>query len=678
MNYVVIVFLITNLWIFIYRFLLNWFNQKFPAQPSPSFLIPGVKPEPFEIPLYLALVVIFSLLIWLAHQKQWLKVKKLSSFKNQSGAKWLILTLLFFIFWQQLGSFPLNQEMAQYSFITPFIQHASLLVAAAYLGLIFLLIFGLVKLYQFAKQKKKVFLFWLGLILTVAFLTFEPGFPIFYIDYAPFFGPIQEIINGSTIYTDVPSHYGFLAILIPAFLVKIGVLKLFSLPFLIWGLYIAQYCLCFYLIYKVSRSMIFSLLGLFSIITINYFSLMHLPISVPQSGAARWFQLVLAAFFFYKIKNIHSKKLVFLLAFLSMLFIDTGLAITAAYLLTLFFFWLKRQTDWKKVMTSGFYYFAFLILLFALINLIFLITGYKLIDGRLLFTKTFQYARFGVNMLPVPALTYFWWVILFYFASIVVFFKSKKTDWLSQLVVLVANLSLFGSIYYLGRSHPNVLLMVSILPLLNLFLLMAVFIKKVTSKQVKLGIYLGIVILLIFVPVFNRRVSLAYIIYQKISRLGVRPYEEKLPPHLVYQFCQPKEIHLFDTEIRECVLAKYKKEKELINQNMTDEEIVIISPDDTYLFYLTGKKNMLQANPQASIFSESDLDFAVKRVADKCPQKLVVDSRVFGVDPGIVATLNFYYTIQPNLLKKIEQQCKVRFVRTKCTQQLCIAESVNR
>lgn len=60
MNSAILVLLTTNVWIFLYRFLVHLFNKNFLAKPSSSFLVPGVNPEPFETPLYILLTLALS------------------------------------------------------------------------------------------------------------------------------------------------------------------------------------------------------------------------------------------------------------------------------------------------------------------------------------------------------------------------------------------------------------------------------------------------------------------------------------------------------------------------------------------------------------------------------------------------------------------------------------------
>ena len=674
MNYLIAVFLTTDVWIFTYRFLLQFLNQIFPAQPDPSFLVSGAIPEPFETLLYILLIFFVSMSIYFILQRRVLTSLRQIDFGYWPLVKRVCLVLLVILFLKQLGDFPLNREVSQYSFITPFISRLSLVVAIGYLFWVLASIGILAKVYPYLKKKNKTFIVHLLVILFIAFLTFEPGFPIYYLDYSQLFGPILEVASGKIIYTQTSSQYGFLSILILSFLTKLGFFNITYLPFLIWWLYILQYYLCFYLIFRISKSIMLASISLLGIITLNYFSLPQSPISVPIAGPFRWLQIILLILLFYKLKNLYSRKFLLIAAFLSLISIDMGILMIGGYILTLFFLVLKKQATWKKAATAIFYLFVFLIVLFSFVNLGFLLSGHSFIAINNLFLKINQYSRGGFAMLPIPPLTYFWFVVLFYFASLVFLFRKVVLDFFDQVLLLTANLSIFASVYYVGRSHPYSLLSISIFPLLNFLILVAIHYKKIHSGVFKLALWVLMILFLIAIPAFNRRLSLSYIIYEKINRLGIRPYEEKLPSYLVYHFCKPERIHLFDTEIEDCLRQKYEKDVEFIKKRISDEEIVILSPDETYLFYLTGKKNMLQVNPQASIYTKEDLDFALQKATWRCPRKIIVDPRVLGAKMEEVETLNFLYTIQPNLFEGLQEACKFQYVKSECTKNLCLVE----
>ena len=121
----------------------------------------------------------------------------------------------------------------------------------------------------------------------------------------------------------------------------------------------------------------------------------------------------------------------------------------------------------------------------------------------------------------------------------------------------------------------------------------------------------------------------------------------------------------------------YLAEIQLIKRNLNDKKIALIQSDDSYLLYYANKENLISANPQTSIISKKDLDFAIKDITKICPKKIVLDCRLVGqcsqynyqmfADPGLFA--------QPLLLAEIEKNCQIKYKPTICTAKLCIASS---
>ena len=156
-------------------------------------------------------------------------------------------------------------------------------------------------------------------------------------------------------------------------LYKLKILGLAYLPAFIWLLYIFQYFLCFYLIYKISRSKILALISIFSVLTLNYFSLYHLPIAIPQVGAMRWFPLIVSVWFFYRFKGFQSKKFIFAVSLLGFWVVDSGLALFLACALTIFYLWLGRQINLTAAVKYGLWLILGIVTVFLAINSIVLV-----------------------------------------------------------------------------------------------------------------------------------------------------------------------------------------------------------------------------------------------------------------------------------------------------------------
>lgn len=676
MSSVILVLVITNIWIFLYRFIIAFLNNLFRPSLDKSFLVGGIHTEQFEIPIYIALTVILLLVVFRFRRL----VNSFITLSLSQKAKWIIAILFGVVFLFQLGDYPSSQNSSEISYVTPFMRHVAIGVVFMYLLVILVLTVGITKIADFLKKKKNGILLLYGVILaTIALFTFEPGFPISWFDYSYYFGPILEVSHGRTLYNEVPSLYGFLSIITFSTLTNLEIFKLSYLPLVIFFLTVILYFLCFYLIYTVSKSKSYSLIALFSIITVNYFSLNLPSISIPQSGAMRWVILVFSLFLFSIFKNLSSLKLIVLLSLLTLIQPDTGLYIIFAFALTLAFFSVKKIcSDFWAIETFG-KFIIVIISFFTVINLILIAFGYSFININMLFAKLMQYSLGSATLpvphytylLPIPHQTYFWFVVLIYFSSIIYFFQNSYSD-KSGLILFSANISLFASLYYVGRSHPQNLLFVSVIFLLNLFLLIGTGYSKL-PYVLRIAALLLIFVLFITYPAYQRRISLSYIIYMKLNRLGIKSYEEKLPKKLIYHFCKPEKIHIFESEMDECLNMAHRADSQFIKKNLKDPEILILSPDDTYLFYMTGKKNMLYANPQADILTSEQLDFSLKRALQICPKQIAVDPEVIGERQ--VQRLNFAYTVQPLLFDKLERECRLNYHKKACSQNICIVES---
>ena len=112
----------------------------------------------------------------------------------------------------------------------------------------------------------------------------------------------------------------------------------------------------------------------------------------------------------------------------------------------------------------------------------------------------------------------------------------------------------------------------------------------------------------------------------------------------------------------------------LIKNNLKTKEVVILSVDDSYLFLKIGKKNLLDANPVMGIDLPEDLDFAVKNVVKKCPQKIAVDCSYVGKCKSYTPFIGVNFDINL-ILTRIETGCRLKYQPTVCTEKLCIAEN---
>ena len=679
LGFAIYLLFITNIWVILFNTLVLILNSLFPPHIKEVFITQPGAGEQFEIPVYILLSAFFILFIIFTH-KLIQNIDKLSFFLKLFS---LVILIIFFLY--MLGTYPLSNQYDPY---LPRADKSVYFIVVFFYCLISTLVIASGKLLK----GKVLYLF---VILLLGLITFDAGFPLTGHDYEHFIGPSYEIARGKTIYTDILSRYAFLTPIIFAVLNKLKILPLSLIPAIVWLLYIIQYLLCFYLIKKVSKSGLFATLGLVSIITINYFSLSHLPSVIPQVGPLRWFPIVLLIFLLYRFRSLDSYWFIASIALSSLFMIDSGIAIILSYFTTLLLSVLSRDINKQQGMKSFFVFIMTLIGLIILINLLHLLFGYKLINLTGAFYSLKKFALSGLSLMPMSQKTYFWFIPLIYFASLIYFFKSTRklktnndsgvvlaesasppqNDFilatltssrgrpesilnLTQLLLFSANISLFSSIYFVGRSHPHNLFNILIFPLLNFFLLIAIVlkseIKKKANKFLLATIYLLLATFIIFIPAFQRRFTLTEMILTKLNLV--------------------KGGNLFQSGVDIIIETKYKEEINLIKNNLPDETL-ILSTDDTYLFNVTGKKNLLDANPIMGIDVEEDINFAVKNAIKKCPQKIAIDCSYVGKCQSYTPFVGVTFDLKL-ILNKLETGCKIKYKSTQCTNKLCILSSI--
>lgn len=654
------VLLLTNVWIVLYTSLISFLNFKFIPTVQKLYYRPeGIFPEPFEIPVYLLLILFFVVgITYLFDRFESL----ITYIKRWPFLFYFLFAVLSILFIQKIGGFPLSGVPEPFSKSAE--QSASIIGWVIYLAVVIFLILEIIIMQKiFLLFPKRPVAFYVVIILIIALITFQAKFPITAINYAHFYGPAWEVTQGKTLFTEIPSRYGFLSILLFAFLHRIGLVDILSLSILIWFLYIVQYFLFFYLVHKTSRSPAFSLLGLFSLITIDYFSY----IQSPQSGPLRWLPILLVIVLFYRFKNIHSKLFILILSLLSLWVIDSGVVIIIGYLLTLLFLFLNKTIKFKAGFTSGFLTLISIALLILFINGFHIILGIKPIHYLEMFRSLRTFAISGNSMIPIDFKTYFWIIVLIYFASILYMFrklgekslkKSEDTrfELTYELIFLSANFMIIASTYYIGRSVPDYLFKLSLFPLLTFFLLGSLAVSKIESQPHRIIIFVFLFLLFIALPSFHRK--------------------EYLTQALLKNYMMLFSGNILQPEIYDILKADYKEEIELIQQNIQEDRLIILSRDDTFLFYLFGKKNLLDANPQNDlIISKDDMDFALKRVSKPCPRVIAAECNLFNRCQNPETLIAGWPPIEMKLLSELEAKCQYRYSPTRCTTKLCLAEA---
>ncbi|MBI2641195.1 hypothetical protein HYW87_01200, partial [Candidatus Roizmanbacteria bacterium] len=533
----------TTAWIFVYTQSVIHLRFIFPPKPNDNFLILGVYPEPFEIPLYLVLTFLFIYLIYALRPR-------ITDFimKIPKSIQYVLFILLAVLFLQNLGEFPLQTPLSEKSLFIPLV----------YLFTSCFFIFEMLIL-EHSHLKDKLKNIWIYSIVfcLIAIFTFPPRFVISGVDYSYFYGPIWEITQGKTIFTEISSQYGFLSILFLSVLHKVA-LPLSYLPILVWALFVIQYFLCFHLIFKQSKSLAFGLLGLFCILTFNYFAVRVIPTDYPQAGPLRWLPLILSLFMLSRAKHFTSHKLIFFIALASFWMIDVGIELLLAYAFSLYMLVMIKRESIKYMIKALSWLFIFLLAIFIFIQTVHIALGYTSVNFLAVFTKLQQYSSSGFGMLPIESKTYFWIGILFYFASILYAFQKNE-----RTLLFSANLTLLASIYYVGRSHPAELYTVSLFIFLNAFLLLSLFYRDIKTLRIKIITLAFLFFFFILFPAFHRTVAIASSIETRIQRF--------------------MKGDILKPEMDEVLEKKYSREKHMIQEAFPEKEILVISGDDTYL-----------------------------------------------------------------------------------------------
>ncbi len=456
---------------------------------------------------------------------------------------------------------------------------------------------------------------------------------------------------------------------------------------------IVEYFIFFYLLYKISRSIGFAFIGLTSLLTFDYFSY----IQSPQSGPMRWLPPILALLLVYRWKKIDSFRFIVSIAFLSLWTIDSGISLLFGYIATLLIFASKKWIKLAEVVKSLAVLFLSLCGIMLVLDVIHLILGMKLINVLEIFRSLRAFAISGNSMVPIDFHNYFWIVILLYFASIIYFFKQStnltrgargrdpdptssfglrgasnaggltirnfseggegifRQNLNNILLLFSANLMFFASTYFVGRSAPDYLFKISIFPLITFLILVGIRYRQMQSFKMRLPILIALFFVLVAFPSFARKEYLSESIMKNISLF--------------------QKGSIFKPEIQSIAQNKYSDEIEFINKKLKAQEIVIVSSDDTFLFLLSQKKNLLYFNPQNDlIVSKDDMNFAVKKLEKNCPQALAVDCTLVNRCKPHELLVSGWQPFESTLFEEIQTLCKSAYQSTICTNQLCIAE----
>ncbi len=653
---VIEILLITNLWILFYKVILVNLRLNFVPKASDQFLMPLDFPKPFDIPLYIVLSVFFVMLIYIIHR--YLSVNSTETFtkikKSHVIVKLLLLIFLISLFINNIGEYPLFKS--QYSFTPQFEAqtYSYFLIISSVILFLFSGIIILLRKILIAKPVVFDSIFFVVIILVIAFFTLEARFPASWNSYSFFYGPVWEIVHGKTIFTRTVSQYGFGSILSLAVFYKLGLHSLDLLPVINWIFFILQYFLLFFILYKISRSIAFAVAGLLSIFAF----LFSMPALLPNYSF-RWLPIVMAIFFLYKLKNADSKIFIFLLSILSFFTVDAGLYLILAYTFSLFLLVLKKVITLKKAVIAILTFALFLLSIFLFFNLIHLLFGYKAIGIVQIFTRLGTFAKGGLILSPMTTVSYFWFVPLIFFSSLILFFRNQLPKQSVALIVFTACLTFFVGLYYVGNSKTEYLYYISLFILFNIYLVSVSYFIKITGQRSKILLLSFMTFVLVIFPLGLRKEAIADNLLTKINSFRISK--------------------LFKAYVYDTINVKLAEDASLINKHLKQKKVLIIQNDDTYLFYLTKKENLLNINPIGAIVTKKELDFATVEAVKTCPQAIAVDCFYLNKcsTKHFDKMLNASWTwVDKFVLDKIETSCRIKYLPKVCSENLCIAEAV--
>lgn len=217
-----------------------------------------------------------------------------------------------------------------------------------------------------------------------------------------------------------------------------------------------------------------------------------------------------------------------------------------------------------------------------------------------------------------------------------------------------ANFSLFAGIYYVGRVIPAALFDIYIFLLFPVVFISGYIYKNLPFQKMRiLFIFLFFIVFIVF-PAYERN---EYITENITARLQ--------------KYTQGK---IFLPEFDEQLNSHFKQEIPLIKNQIKENEVAILSSDDTFLLQLSEKENLIDANPQSAIDFKSEMTPALANVTKICPSKIVADCMIFKKCPDH-RPFSHFFSVAPFILTEIEEKCHIKYEPTICTDQICIAKS---
>jgi len=650
--------------------------------------LPGfpVKPEPYEILLYLfsyivipVLAFVFYIILQQLAKLSFFKVlyRRFKKFKSlvygltNNRGKYIVLVggllaiIILIFFYDKL---PANQ------FVTNYFQRQSIwhLIWLLFTKRLFLIRISLAislatfLFFFFIKQPKSSWLAWLKkawqskrirkiipvFFVLVVVIIFHPNFPSEenYTNYI--LSPAHEILLGKPLLYETSSVYGVLIVYFTALVSSL----LLPMTYQAFSLLLMAFYFLFYVgLYRVLRlwlgSTTHALLGTWLGVVFGYLLLVDpaiTPFNFPGQTAIRqgfyMLTLFLLAQFCYHHKNFW-RELTLLASAISLFWnIYTGVYITIATFVTftaieLFNFENSIVARLKKTVVMGLRQLIYILVVFGLITIInYLVYGAWpnwLIPIRDISTFNTGYGRF-----PIPAVGLFIVHVVIYTSYLLwILFRYWQKKTVHPVVVFLTVYGIFSFIYYIGTSAWSYLNFISIPAVLLAMYAFFRFLKlgnKIFSERFMMSIFLGWMAFIGVLTIAKIPTVFAYRDYTNFQSFFLYDKDHDLlaDANYIKKNFQDVRIPVFHHDDGRLLLMADK----INSLNLQENNKPLYSLYDDFLVVykrqLQGLKNQIRDNKPEYVFISNTPDARMKELEMFIKQDYVLDTSL--------KTLNIY------------------------------------
>lgn len=541
-----------------------------------SFGSDFIKPEPYEIPLYLLGFIVIPLVSY-------------------------VFTILAYFTYYQFGSRQKGKIGLNLDHGIPDVTEASAAEPAIFLFKT-----------KVEKFFKKMWPVWLLLLIA---LIFDPGLPIETHHYNYFIGAVNDVLLGKAILYESSHLYGLFSIY---FLV--GVFSLIPLTFPNFVLVIMFFYIIFFaglwvVIGRWLRSYTLATLCCVVLVSVVYFlpsNSHHSVLFLPAMSPFRWWPYLAILSFvssFQQTKNtIYVQLALFTSAAALFWNFDSGVFIAMATLITAAFINVSKRASYKSVLTVGGNWLAYFSGIFAATHLLNFFVYQSWPDWSLFFKESKSFSQ-GIVMNPLPAFGAFEAVILVYmFALMLEFYHVYMKKRLNATLLFLSAYGTFSFIYYIGESN------------------MIIFMATLTPFIVI--IFYGLHSIIRH-PEWVRAHTMAIFGLLAVTVIGFIILGAKLPRALAqrdYSRFTEKLLHVQPQEEDTYLDARH------IDQNYRRDRIALVSLNDTKLLLYSNKVNYFDFYYIFGIYFKSDMQRYVTQALRETPPFLFIGTGIWSND----------------------------------------------